>query len=126
MQSLHACPKGVQALHALQTGVQALHACTPARHVHAYCRRAHGVRHAGEGVQGLARLKRKACSPRTPFSLGIRGGVRTPFGRAAIKPPEYRTIKRIITNPTPGTGLVLPSCYAKNWYTVVGYENNYK
>jgi hypothetical protein len=25
--------------------------------------------------------------PRTPFFLGVWGGVRTPFGRAAIKPP---------------------------------------
>ena len=89
MQSLHACPKGVQGLHALQTGVQALHACLarPARLL-AMCTPIVGVRHAGEGVRGLARLKRKARSPRTPFSLGVRGGVRTPFGRAAIKPQK--------------------------------------
>ncbi|PLW47711.1 hypothetical protein PCASD_04045 [Puccinia coronata f. sp. avenae] len=56
VQSLHACPKGVQALHALQTGVQALHACTP-------------------GVQRLHAIL-----------LGVRIGVRTPEGHAAIKP----------------------------------------
>jgi hypothetical protein len=48
---------------------------------HAICRRADSVRHAGvctpvwEGVQ-----------PLHAFFLGVRGGVRTPFGRAAIKP----------------------------------------
>ncbi|PLW11059.1 hypothetical protein PCANC_27362 [Puccinia coronata f. sp. avenae] len=74
-QSLHACPKGVQALHALQTGVQALHACLTGSHA---CTPIEGVK--------------MACSLCTPFQSGVQLlhtflGVRTPFGRAAIKPP---------------------------------------
>ncbi|PLW30307.1 hypothetical protein PCANC_25460 [Puccinia coronata f. sp. avenae] len=84
VQGLHACSKGVQALHALQTGVQALHACSPARHVHAYCRRAA----FWEWRAAPARLSKGACSGCTPCLLGVRMGVRTPFGRAAIKPPN--------------------------------------
>ncbi|PLW49205.1 hypothetical protein PCANC_06883 [Puccinia coronata f. sp. avenae] len=58
------------ALHALQTGVQALHACLAGSH--AICTPIEGVQPAGKGVQ--------------PLHLGVRIGVCTPFGRAAIKP----------------------------------------
>ncbi|PLW21510.1 hypothetical protein PCANC_04989 [Puccinia coronata f. sp. avenae] len=76
---------------------QACRLCTPARRMHAYCRHAHGVQRAGKGVQPLhafptrraaaARLSKAACSGCTPFFLGVQIGVRTPKGRAAIKPP---------------------------------------
>ncbi|PLW37830.1 hypothetical protein PCANC_21685 [Puccinia coronata f. sp. avenae] len=72
MPAVHACPEGVQGLHACPAGPHAKPAVlTPFV----------GVRHAGvctpvwEGVQ-----------PPHAFFLGVRGGVRTPFGRAAIKP----------------------------------------
>ncbi|PLW24790.1 hypothetical protein PCASD_26327 [Puccinia coronata f. sp. avenae] len=88
VQSLHACPKGVQALHALQTGVQALHACLA--RLHAVCTPIVGV-HMACSVWGLAcspctQLSKGACSGCTPLSLGVQVGVRTPSGRAAIKP----------------------------------------
>ncbi|PLW27469.1 hypothetical protein PCASD_19520 [Puccinia coronata f. sp. avenae] len=65
--AMHACLEGVQALHALRTGVHGWHACPVGPH-------------AKPAVL-------------TPF-LGVRtarsgGGVRMPFGRAAIKPLIY-------------------------------------
>jgi hypothetical protein len=45
--------------------------------MHAYCRHAHGVQRAAP-----ARLSKAVCSGCTPFFLGVR----TPEGRAAIKP----------------------------------------
>ncbi|PLW50873.1 hypothetical protein PCASD_01194 [Puccinia coronata f. sp. avenae] len=40
----------------------------------------------GEGRAASARLSEAACSGCTPFFLGVRIGVRTPFGCATIKP----------------------------------------
>ncbi|PLW28192.1 hypothetical protein PCASD_24044 [Puccinia coronata f. sp. avenae] len=48
---------------------------------HAICRRADGVRHAG-----VCTPVWKGVQPPHAFFLGVRGGVRMPFGRAAIKP----------------------------------------
>ncbi|PLW31330.1 hypothetical protein PCANC_19618 [Puccinia coronata f. sp. avenae] len=83
--AVQACPEGVQGLHALRTGVHGQHACPAGPHAKpAVLTPFVGVQTAC-GMRGFARLVGKACSPRTPFFRRL-GGVRTPFGRAAIKP----------------------------------------
>ncbi|PLW34883.1 hypothetical protein PCANC_23752 [Puccinia coronata f. sp. avenae] len=97
--AVHACPEGVQGLHALQTGVHGQHACPAGPHAKpAVLTPFVGVRTAC-GMRGFARLVGKACSPRTPFFLGVRGGVRTPFGCAAIKPPTILLLISLVRSP---------------------------
>ncbi|PLW07364.1 hypothetical protein PCASD_25562 [Puccinia coronata f. sp. avenae] len=81
--AVHACPEGVQGLHALQTGVHGQHACLAGPHAEpAVLTPFVGVRHAGVCTPGW-----EGVQPPHAFFLGVQGGVRTPFGRAAIKPP---------------------------------------
>ncbi|PLW57681.1 hypothetical protein PCANC_01305 [Puccinia coronata f. sp. avenae] len=69
---MHACPEGVQGLHALRTGVHGQHACPAGPHAEP------AVLTPFVGVQTACDMRGRACG-------GVRGGVRTPFGRAAIK-----------------------------------------
>ncbi|PLW24675.1 hypothetical protein PCASD_07562 [Puccinia coronata f. sp. avenae] len=79
---VHACPEGVQGLQALRTGVHGQHACPVGPHAEpAVLTPFVGVRHAGVCTPGW-----EGVQPPHAFFLGVRGGVRTPFGRAAIKP----------------------------------------
>ncbi|PLW07260.1 hypothetical protein PCANC_24744 [Puccinia coronata f. sp. avenae] len=88
MPAVQACPEGVQGLHALRTGVHGQHACPAGPHAKpAVLTPFVGVRTAcgmrGRACGGLhAWLGRRAA----PARLFL--GVRTPFGRAVIKPPE--------------------------------------
>jgi hypothetical protein len=48
----------------------------------------------GEGRAASAHLSEAACSGCMPFFLGVRIGVRTPFGCAAIKPHHKNNLIR--------------------------------
>ncbi|PLW33812.1 hypothetical protein PCANC_21905 [Puccinia coronata f. sp. avenae] len=88
--AVHACPEGVQGLHALQTGVHGQHACPAGPHAEPAVltpfvgmRTACGMRGRRAGV---CTPVWEGVQPPHAFFLGVQGGVRTPFGRAAIKP----------------------------------------
>ncbi|PLW56467.1 hypothetical protein PCANC_04881 [Puccinia coronata f. sp. avenae] len=90
MPAAHARPEGVQGLHALRTGVHGQHACLAGPHAEpAVLTTFVGVQTAC-GMRGFAHLVGKACIPRMLFFRRL-GGVRTPFGRAAIKPQQAST-----------------------------------
>ncbi|PLW19672.1 hypothetical protein PCANC_08940 [Puccinia coronata f. sp. avenae] len=81
--AVHACLEGVQGLHALQTGVHGQHACPAGTHAEpAVLTPFVGVRHAGVCTPGWEGVQ----PPHAFFFRRSGGGVRTPFGRAAIKP----------------------------------------